>query len=424
MFMKPFISLIVGVCLLAGHSARCYQENHRRPDCGNVHLTVSPTRDTNLELNWISDCEDDSAPEFIVFSRKHLRDTDENSIILKLKAADYPRGYYKTSTSYGHPWLPGNWEYSETTNRKDMGPYCLPYWITSVRGERIIDENCLAIQPTWMYDNRQTLGSQKIGSIFIPGTHNSGSYDGIPAFLEGYVLNQDRDVWTQLVHGIRYLDFRVGFYHREGFFINHDQVKVINVETVLDQIKKFVELAPSEVVVVDFHRFPYPSNFTAEMHRKFTDLVYRYLGDHALSPSGLQVGKGPTLNEIWAQNKSVIICYSDRNTVRETFWLWQPLQQFWGDTNSVSSLKGFLTRSIKQHRTTINPMWALMAELTPQPLDFILRINNLRNLAQKVNREVTKWFREEWFYDANVVATDYFLSNDLIAVAIDANSRK
>lgn len=25
-------------------------------------------------------------------------------------------------------------------------------------------------------------------------------------------MTQDRDIWSQLVHGIRYLDFRIGFY--------------------------------------------------------------------------------------------------------------------------------------------------------------------------------------------------------------------
>lgn len=66
-------------------------------------------------------------------------------------------------------------------------------------------------------------------------------------------------------------------------------------------------------------------------------------------------------------------------------------------------------------------MWALMAELTPQPWDVILRKNNLRDLAQSVNKEVTKWIRDEWFNDVNIVATDYFLGNDLIRVAIEGN---
>nr|CAH7737357.1 unnamed protein product [Callosobruchus chinensis] len=66
-------------------------------------------------------------------------------------------------------------------------------------------------------------------------------------------------------------------------------------------------------------------------------------------------------------------------------------------------------------------MWALMAELTPTPLDIIFRTNSLKKLAQEANGQVTKWFRDEWTNETNIVATDYFLGNDLINVAIHAN---
>lgn len=59
--------------------------------------------------------------------------------------------------------------------------------------------------------SRHYLGRKKIGNLFIPGTHNSGSYKGIISYFEGYVLNQDQSVWNQLVFGIRYLDFRIGY---------------------------------------------------------------------------------------------------------------------------------------------------------------------------------------------------------------------
>lgn len=78
---------------------------------------------------------------------------------------------------------------------------------------------------------------------------------------------------------------------------------------------------------------------------------------------------------------------------------------------------------MRDHRhSTLNPIWALMAELTPQPIDIIFRTNNLRKLAEDVNRHLTVWFRDEWGSEANVVATDYFLGNNLISVAIAINT--
>ena len=75
-------------------------------------------------------------------------------------------------------------------------------------------------------------------------------------------------------------------------------------------------MAPKEIVVLDFHRFPYPSKFDVDIHKMLVDLVQSELGHLALPPSGLQVGKGPTINEIWQQNKTLIICYGQRQVAK------------------------------------------------------------------------------------------------------------
>lgn len=108
----------------------------------------------------------------------------------------------------------------------------------------------------------------------------------------------------------------------------------------------------------------------------------------------------------------------------DNYWLWHPLQQYWGNTKKTNELKRYVSGSIKEHRVTINPMWALMAELTPQPIDLLFRTNNLRKLADDVNKYVTRWFRDEWSNDVNIVATDFFLGNDLIDLAINVNKNK
>lgn len=54
--------------------------------------------------------------------------------------------------------------------------------------------------------------------MFIPGTHNSGT-DAMRVSrkrslgnLDDLVLTQDQTIWNQLVYGIRFLDFRIGYY--------------------------------------------------------------------------------------------------------------------------------------------------------------------------------------------------------------------
>lgn len=105
-------------------------------------------------------------------------------------------------------------------------------------------------------------------------------------------------------------------------------------------------------------------------------------------------------------------------------WLWYGINQYWADTVSTSELRSYMEGKINSHTVGNNPLWALMAELTPQAIDIILLTNNLRKLADDVNRELTKWFRDDWsLHSINIVATDFFLGNDLINVAVEELTR-
>ncbi|XP_076267794.1 PI-PLC X domain-containing protein 1-like [Rhynchophorus ferrugineus] len=430
---RPMREFLLLVCLVISTNLRSIAGSvpqavyYQLGSCGKVHLTVSPMQDNYFELNWmVKDCNENNSPDYIIFSNEDPRNREEerSAILKEIRASEHPTGYYKTKFKFREPWLPGNWEYNPNTVNADIGPHCLPFWITSKRNNQTIDTRCLEIQPTWMQDNREYLANQRIGNVFIPGTHNSGSYSGIIAVFEGYVLNQDRDVWNQLVFGNRYLDLRIGHMPDKELYIYHDNVRIGKVEPVLRQIQKFAELAPQEVIIVDIHRFPFPKNFTREMHHKFVRLLQNILGNHIFHSSSYENESGPTFSKIWSTKRSIIISYADSLVINDYQWLWPPIKQFWGNTNQVSELRNYLRSSIYEHVGLRRPLWALMAELTPQTWDVILRKNNLRVLAQKANKEVTKWFRDEWCNRTNIVASDYFLGNDLIRVAIETNKAK
>lgn len=102
-----------------------------------------------------------------------------------------------------------------------------------------------------------------------------------------------------------------------SFTINHDLVRIQPLIPLLQKIRKFIQLAPREVIVLDFHRFPYPSNkFDMDIHEKLYQIIRQELEPLILPPSGLQAGKGPSLNEIWQQNKNIIICYGQIEVAR------------------------------------------------------------------------------------------------------------
>lgn len=80
----------------------------------------------------------------------------------------------------------------------------------------------------------------------------------------------------------------------------------------------------------------------------------------------------------------------------------------------------------RKPRNTLNPLWAIMAELTPRPFDIIFNPSGagLRQMADAVNRNLSSLFQNEWWKQTNIVATDFFLGNNLIQVSIQSNIKK
>jgi len=105
--------------------------------------------------------------------------------------------------------------------------------------------------------------------------------------------------------------------------------------------------------------------------------------------------------------------------------LWGPLSQAWGNQQTPSGLRNFLQQSVDNAKQRYPGLWAAMAELTPTPLDVMFNpTGSLRAMADAVNRNLTSWFHNQWWPRANIVATDFFLGNNLIDVATAANLRK
>lgn len=111
--------------------------------------------------------------------------------------------------------------------------------------------------------------------------------------------------------------------------------------------------------------------------------------------------------------------------VAESTMLWGPLSQVWGNQQTPSGLRSFLQCSMDNAKQRAPSLWAAMAELTPTPLDVMFNpTGSLRAMADAVNRNLTSWFKNQWWPHANIVATDFFLGNNLIDVAVTANLRK
>ncbi|XP_012232583.1 PI-PLC X domain-containing protein 3 isoform X2 [Linepithema humile] len=427
--------------------------------CGKVWVTVSSLWrpiaasdkmiDAELEVNWEFDCPSDtrySDTQIKVFTADPFAKHNETiEPKLTLTSLEHPRGYYRTNITVGRPPLPGGWN-TKNGNTTLPGQHCLDYYAVLYKDGDISSSSCLQIWPTWMYDLRREIGMLPIGSLMIPGTHNSGCYKHGDSTrqdaFQQYLMTQDRDVWTQLVHGIRYLDIRVGYYpsisngttfDEEGnnvsrFWVNHDILRMTPLSEILRDVRNFLDAARGEVVIMDFHRFPVGFEDMPNRHRKLVDILSQVFEGLILKPDRGIEGLGPTLNDIWTSGKRLIICYNNKHVVNEYDWLWPPLTQAWGNQQTAEGLFEYLNEEIsgsKRRRNSENPLWAVMAELTPYALDLFFNLSGgLRQMADSVNRNLTVKFQEEWWKETNIVATDFFLGNDLISVSRMSNIKK
>lgn len=50
-----------------------------------------------------------------------------------------------------------------------------------------------------------------------------------------------------------------------------------------------------------------------------------------------------------------------------------------------------------------------MAELTPTTWDILTdKLGGLRRVADASNRQISKWYADDWFMSANIVAVDFY----------------
>lgn len=98
----------------------------------------------------------------------------------------------------------------------------------------------------------------------------------------------------------------------------------------------------------------------------------------------------------------------------------QSVRHLWPNKDTVDGLASYMNETTC--RKYFGELRSLMVELTPTVFGAISdKYDGNRKLAQQVNRLVNDWIRDRWLHCINIVASDYFLGNDLIRMSIYAN---
>lgn len=308
-------------------------------------------------------------------------------------------------------------------------PECLKYHVVWLRNGAVQKANCLMTQPKWMQERRDTLGSLMMSKVFVPGTHNSAAYalhqkPGIESFIQMYAITQDIDVLSQLIHGVRYLDIRVGYYPitKEVWWTNHGIYRSVPLQKVIDDVKTFLDNT-EEIVIFDIQEFPVGFGKNLTTHRNFVTHLEKEFKGYLLPKN---YGWTTALNLIWSSGKRLIIGYDNSRVVSESEYMWPCVTHQWGNVRNIRDLFDYLNRIEKSYRgvNRLTPRSA-MAELTPTTFDVILNnLGGLRRMADNININITNWYRDMWQDSANIVAVDFLRGTGIVETAIEANDKR
>ncbi|KAJ8723332.1 hypothetical protein PYW08_003244 [Mythimna loreyi] len=408
-----------------------------KSSCGRVWVTVhspeirlgqSMTLLDAVELNWDFNGCFNEPRQIGLFDGRPLSWNSALSIFPVTSA----EGHVVTNMSLGLGTLPAGWEAGVGAK----GPHCLWPWVASGTANQIQSFNCLKIQPTWMEDSGSKINNLRIGDLAIAGTHNAGAWkfntEVSSVSRDSFVLCQDRSIWGQLVHGIRYFDFRIAYYDfyqnvEDRYWLNHNLIRVRPLVPLLREIRAFLD-ATNEVVFLDAHHFPvgfYQPQGAPDraVHEGLLRIVQRELGPHLAPANQFGTGwgtRGPTLQTLINAKKRLLFSYADNTIVSQNSWLWPILPHLWANTNSPTELFQYLDGAIASSPQpgARSPLFSAMAQTTPTVLDILFLRGSLRENADDVNRNVTMRLATRWRTRANIVSTDFFLGSDVVDLSI------
>lgn len=300
---------------------------------------------------------------------------------------------------------------------------CLPYWAGYLRDGVVLHSSCLMMRPHWMSSMKSEISSRRISEVALPGAHDAGSAGHFATLIGSLVgrwtFTQDEHFWQQLVFGIRYVDVRIAYYNSttEKFYVNHGDVRIAPLQVYIDDIADFMSQS-DEIVIFDVHSLEHGFSGYPEREEELILLLESSFRDWIIPRS---FAPNPTLSELWENNVRLVVTYPDPTA---SPLLWDNVHHLWGDVNELEALKNFMYEEIPKQAGE-GYLWSAMTEFTPTPLDVAIdRWGGLRGAAKITNSPVTTWFRNDWWNMVNIVSMDFFLSSDIVSVAVQANEMR
>ncbi|KAH8352661.1 hypothetical protein KR084_005573, partial [Drosophila pseudotakahashii] len=430
--MKGIIQLVVAVFFISWTKAQ--NESYVNSTSPKIWLTIG-AQQRFLEVSW-ANAPANKGDKILVTKQEALsfmKSQDEESWVAN-GGATKVEATIRLSPEHSTHWNTTDLRYDYLLSKTvTIETTCYGFWASyiDVQGN-ILAKTCLKAFPRWMNDLKTEIGNVTMRDLIIPGTHDSGAYRpnfdplGMETLETKYSLTQDDDIRGQLMHGVRYLDIRVGYSSLtpNPFFIYHGIAKMNPLREVIDQVRDFVR-ETNEIVIFRFKE-EYGFSANNENRRRLINYLQEQFKDLIVSPSLMW---GASLQQIWDHKQNIILTYDNTAMLAEfPGVLFNPVEHLWGNKDTwdslrkyLSDIQGYLKMSLTRKEYAGNEKFMLGVFLNVA-LDVILNPKNgLRRMADDVNREISLLYWREWGSYANIVAADFIRGTTLVETAIEYN---
>lgn len=287
-----------------------------------------------------------------------------------------------------------------------------------------------SINPSqWMTDLRATIGNKKLHEIYIPGTHDSGSWalGSIPL-----AKTQNLDIKGQLEQGVRYFDLRI--IHMQGvlgfesntFYLHHGGVSHPSMKLApqLQAIKTFLDKYPQEVVILHIRNGWLcdaigVANCAASMNdaqrTKLSNLILSYFPASRLAST--QEVKTQTINYLTSNRKIVVDWYSMNGFADVTKLNYLNIDHLTPIQDKINRMDTYHTEELKAAANSID-----LNALHP-----VIAGVDVYATAQQYAFPNTKKWLNKWYNDPltrkglNIVAVDFIEYSGVFSQLMEFN---
>lgn len=292
------------------------------------------------------------------------------------------------------------------------------------------------------------LGEKSLNAIFLPATHDSGTYKIVPPLArpiddvfapddgENAVIRlgefagisqewakaQNKTVLEQLNDGVRAIDLRPCA-EKDGTLRVCHSLYGAPMSEILADIRTFADAHPHEFVLVSLAGF---AGMNDAHQLALVSEIKQRLGSHLLNAAKGEVAPSTTLNDVWKTGKSLAVQYDDNEAYRDPSFLSTSKirSAYDGEKWKRDETRERLVDAIEGKVSSSRFLW-FSSQATPNK-DLLMRSldplgnypKSLEELAAATNPVVLGWIKNDWAsHPLNILAVDFYENSCVVPLA-------